>query len=366
MKRLPITLLTAGLLLVTAGSAAAAGTVRLSLSLSPLPTAGTMPASRSYFDFSARPGTTVRAALRIANAASTTARLRLYAVDGTTGVTSGAVYLDRTAPRRDVGAWITLGAPPLISVAPRATRVVRFSVRVPRGTRAGDHLGGIVAENTKLLMPGPTGLLRIRVRSLAIVAVVVHTPGGRCSLDVTRAEPALGPYGFQALDLRLRNSGEKLTRATGKLVVTTSGGALVDSEQLRLDTLVPGTSIPYPVRLGRVLRQGRYRAAVVLEGCGTGAGNRRRLDGVERSAARLLVAKTLPFTVSSAELAAMEATGLGGRHRPARGPLTVLLQPATMAATAVALVAVLVALRLLSAATGRHFPFLRAHDRVED
>jgi Bacterial protein of unknown function (DUF916) len=105
-------------------------------------------ASQSYFIAVERPGQMYTNSFRIRNLGKQTGTALLYAVDATTGQTSGAVYLDGSKPRRDVGAWVTLGARS-VTLAPGQSRIVPVTVHVPAGARPGDHLGGIVAERTR-------------------------------------------------------------------------------------------------------------------------------------------------------------------------------------------------------------------------
>src|SRR5439155_18244960 len=103
--------------------------------------------TRSYFVTVAEPGTTFRNSVRVRNTGTRRGTALLYAVDATTGQTSGAVYLEHRMPRHGVGAWITLGASS-VTLAPGRSQIVPITVHVPAaGARPGDHLGGIVDEN---------------------------------------------------------------------------------------------------------------------------------------------------------------------------------------------------------------------------
>ena len=69
------------------------------------------PAKKSktgYFVLAATPGATIRSAVQILNIGDQPGSASLYAVDGTTGQTSGAVYRSRQENRKDVGGWIQL------------------------------------------------------------------------------------------------------------------------------------------------------------------------------------------------------------------------------------------------------------------
>src|SRR6266705_1828981 len=104
------------------------------------------PLTQSYFIFDSKPGIVVKSRVRVTNTGTATGSVSLYPVDATTGQTSGAVYLNQDDPRKDVGAWTTLGAQQL-TLAAGQSQIVSFQVTIPSTVRPGQHLGGIVAEN---------------------------------------------------------------------------------------------------------------------------------------------------------------------------------------------------------------------------
>src|SRR5262249_24888921 len=148
--------------------------------------------------------------------------------DATTGATSGAVYLSRAAPRRDVGSWLRLGVT-RVTLAPGESRIVPFTVVVPAHVRSGDHLGGVVAEN--LAVDGATaaggktgGSFRIRVRHLTIVAVQLALPGKRIE-KVALTGVAFGRMGaYPTLLLKLRNPGTAMLKPRVTVRLTNGKG----------------------------------------------------------------------------------------------------------------------------------------------
>jgi hypothetical protein len=252
-----------GALFLAAPAAALAGDS--SFSLRPLKFDPAVPATKSYFILKLRPGQTISARFVVSNVGTRSGTAFLYPVDATTGQTSGAVYLSRTARRRDVGSWITLGVS-RIRLAPGERRVVSFSLRVPvGGLRAGDHLGGIVVENARLTTGRRSSPLQINIRHLTINAVQVKLPGRAVRTVAIGGVTAGGAHGYQRLFIRLRNGGTEMLKPSGKLVVSDSTGREVANETFRLDTFLPQTQINYPVLLpGQALSPGSYRAAVTL------------------------------------------------------------------------------------------------------
>lgn len=221
-----------------------------------------------YFVLDARPGTVLTRAVRVVNTGTAAGVVLLYPVDATTGQTTGAVYLARRAPRRDVGAWIHLAAGQL-RVAPKQSRTVGFTITVPRTAAGGQHLGGMVAENA-LVTRGAThrrgrGSFRIDVRSLTIVAVQLNLPGAaRERMTLTGVHPG-GAAGRQMLLVSLRNDGNQLTRGQGQLMISDQQGRLVRQTRFPLDTFVPHTQVADPIAVpGRGLPAGTYQATVTI------------------------------------------------------------------------------------------------------
>jgi len=118
------------------------------------------------------------------------------------------------SPRRDVGAWTRLGVKKL-TLGPGEVRDVAVKVRVPKSVSAGEHLGGIVAENTKLKR-GPTksrgrGRFRINVRNLAVTAVQVNLPGPRVrKLSLGSVKSGGSQGGNQTVLVGIANEGNVL------------------------------------------------------------------------------------------------------------------------------------------------------------
>lgn len=224
-----------------------------------------------YFVLDARPGDTLSGRVRIGNSGQKAGDVRLAAVDAVTGPTSGAVYRQRTDRRHDVGAWTQLG-PTHIHLAAGGSREVSFTVHAPAGAVPGDHLGGLVAEDTRLEAKRPVqrgaGRFQIRVRSLTIVAIEVRVAGPRRPSLLPTSLAAGGSAGRQSLLLGLRNNGNVLTKGRGQLTVT-KDGRTVQRSRFALDTFVPRTTIAFPVAVrGKALGAGDYRGTATLHFAG--------------------------------------------------------------------------------------------------
>jgi hypothetical protein len=249
-------------------------------------------ATRSYFVAVATSGTTFQNSVRVRNMGTKGGTALLYAVDATTGQTSAAVYLGRRMFRRGVGSWITLGTHS-VTLGPGQSRIVPISVHVPRGARPGDHLGGIVAENSALTQASGHGALQIRVRHLTIAAVEVQVPGDAATrFDVTGVR-AGGQHGYQYVYLHLKNLGALTTKPFGQVLISSAAGKPVVTRSLKLDAFLPGTAIDYPVLLPKeALSPGKYHATVELTYAASALGYRRAAGQAQT------ISRSYDFTVS--------------------------------------------------------------------
>lgn len=226
-----------------------------------------VPASDSYFVLNVKSGRTIRNEFRISNVGGAAGSALVYPVDATTGQTSGAVYFSRSAPRRDVGAWLHLPVRK-VDLAPGETRVVPFETVVPAHARGGVHVGGIVAEDATQTAAGTTrggGSIGIKLRFLTVVAVEVDLPGPNVArLEIGGIKADRVPS-YQRVLVDLRNTGNLLEKPQLALTITTPGGRILVRRVVQLDSVLPQTRIDYPIYLTRVgLPPGSYTARIAL------------------------------------------------------------------------------------------------------
>ena len=225
-----------------------------------------------YFVYPASSGSVLHGAVAVTNTGDRAGSVKLYSADATTGATSGTVYLTDNAPA-GVGTWISLGSHTL-TLKPNQRTTVPFTVHVPAGAKAGDFVGGIVAE-TVLQRQGPQSAnktnVQIKVRNLSIVAVEVNVPGPRVSKFTIGNVTVGGSKGRQEVFVHLANDGNILAKPKGSITIQTLTGTAIQTISFRLDTFLPHTAIDYPVQLKKALAPGTYIGSVRLTYPGTGA-----------------------------------------------------------------------------------------------
>jgi hypothetical protein len=220
-----------------------------------------------YFVYDAKPGTTIEGKIAVSNNGDRGGVVKLFATDATTGQTSGTVYKTSGEKPKDVGIWLTLPAATM-RLGPNERRVVPFTVHIPAGAAAGEHVGGIVAEtaqqSTGTHSKGKTNV-QITVRNLAIVAVQVNVPGPKVAKLAIGAVTAGGRKGYQQVFVHLTNTGNVMAKPSVTLSVADNEGASVLNERYQLDTILPHTAIEYPVNVSKqALGAGTYSTKVEI------------------------------------------------------------------------------------------------------
>ncbi len=228
-------------------------------------------ATGGYFTLKAQAGETLKDAVLVANPGTVPVKLLLYAVDATSGQNGGAVYLNNDDPRKDVGSWITLDQT-TVDVPPQKQTTVNFTMNLPKETRSGQHLGGIVAQlvqggNATALAPGQQSAgFGITTVTRALTAMLVDVGGqpSAPSLKITGAQIA-EVDGLPTLTLSIQNDGTALVKPQGSVTVVDAAGKTVMSNPLALDTLVPQSAIAYPVQADPPATPGTYKVHATLD-----------------------------------------------------------------------------------------------------
>jgi hypothetical protein len=244
-----------------------------------------------YFVYVLAPGSVQQGGVIISNSGTATGVVKLFAADATTGRTTGTVYLtDRKATK--VGAWISLSSTSL-TLKPGEHQTVRFTVRVPANAKAGQWVGGVVAETSRQVT-GPKSKqkasVQIKIRDLTIVAVQVNVPGPPVINFKIGGVTTGGQRGFQEVVTHIENTGNLLVKPTGSVTVLNKQGKTLQVLTFKMDTFLPETAIDYPLLLKKALPPGDYSALVKLS-----------IPGVSGTATKLVTAHP-SFTISKSDV----------------------------------------------------------------
>jgi hypothetical protein len=243
---------------------AAAPSAGAVLTVSPAHPDASVASGKAYFVYTLAPGGSRTDEVSVVNTTDSTISAWVDAVDGVTSIRTGAVYSARTVAAWRAGAWVR---PHVVSVtvAPHMQTTVMFTVNVPAGASAGDHLAGIAFESKQggSRSAGITTVLR------SVVAVQVRVPGP-AAFQLHLYSAAVGPLstsGASGVTLDMEDVGGLLGKP--QLEVNIDGPAGYHrADSVRLDTMLPGDRIMDEILWPDVLAAGEYRLSVTEVGSG--------------------------------------------------------------------------------------------------
>jgi len=209
------------------------------------------------------PGGMVRGAVRVSNLSRRAMTVRLQAADIGNAANGGADF--RTGTLARAGRWLTLSANE-VRLAPRSSRRVGFTARVPAGAAGGSHYAGVVAIDAADLAPPParkaaegeqTGTIQ-RINRMA-VPVSIRLPGPvRRSLALSGAALDVRA-GQTTLRLGLRPGGTAFLPGARIRLRVVRDGRTVFGHRAGLGQMVPGSAIDYGIPWRGRPTEGEYR-----------------------------------------------------------------------------------------------------------
>jgi hypothetical protein len=250
------------------------------------------PTTRAYFIRSVPRGGAFADSVIVTNSGAKAVTLRVYPVDGLTGATSGVVYGNRQDKLHGAGLWVT-PATTTVTVPANSQLNVGFTLHVPNNATIGQHLAGLALEDVRA--GKSAGRFSVTEVLRTVVGIEVTVPGPsllHLNLESFAIAPIQGTT-YPSVVINLANTGTNLCKPTLAVALTGPGG--VQRATRRLDTVLPGSSIPYPFVWPHSLSAGNYTANITATGCGP----RQVLHGTASLGAKL-VNSTVPASVTHA------------------------------------------------------------------
>jgi hypothetical protein len=106
---------------------------------------------RAFFNYLSSPGGQLSDHVAIANVSGGPLTLRVYATDAVSASGGGIGYLPASAKPTDAGTWLSVGSLDDVghlTIAPGATSILPFTMKVPAQAAPGDHTAGLVVSLT--------------------------------------------------------------------------------------------------------------------------------------------------------------------------------------------------------------------------
>lgn len=227
------------------------------------------PSTRAAFTYDAAPGETISDAVRIANFSDQPLTLSVYATDAFNTDEGNYDVLAADAEADDVGSWVHLDQG-TVTLAPRATADVPFTLTLPENASPGDHAGGIVASLSTAAVDASGNEVKVDNRVGARIYLRVDGPL-RPELTVTELDLAYdgtaSPVGTGTAHVRytIENTGN--VRLAAEQVLTLSGPFGLASTEVDLEDvpeLLPGSILRLEAPDAEVRPTGRLTAELEL------------------------------------------------------------------------------------------------------
>jgi hypothetical protein len=214
--------------ILPAAAVVAAGPVgngRFGLTPAPDSNGGAAP----YFTLTVAAGHSATRTALLSNLGSASEKLRVSRSTGVTAVNGGSAFSRSFQRCSGAGCWVT-GLPGMVTLSPRTSVKLPFTVHVPPGTADGQYLAGITAELARrppAVKVGSNGKATARaviIEQVTVAVVVTVGPLARLTTrlrirDVSGA--AIGPVA--RLSIALDNTGQTFARGTGWATCTVAG-----------------------------------------------------------------------------------------------------------------------------------------------
>lgn len=260
LRRVLAVLAVASLTVAVAPAAAAAEPDPKALTWTVQPATASGPDQRRWINASLDPGQAVTEHLAVRNFSRTAVAFSLKAADGYLTDKGRFNMLSSDRQSVDGGTWIDVQE--RVTVGPNETRVVPFTITVPKGATPGDHPAGIAATVTST---GGT----VSVESRVGFRVMLRVNGSaRAALAVrgltTTYTPSWNPFAGGTVRVRytVENDGNVWVSGTGRVAMSDLLGRTSHDATDAIEELLPGGSRNVQTRADDVWALARLRTTV--------------------------------------------------------------------------------------------------------
>ncbi len=231
-----------------------------------------VPNGAQYFTLHLAPGGTFTGYVSVGNTSPAPATVDVYSVNAATGITSGTVYLNQNSPERTVANWVV---PAVSSVFLQANQYVKvaFTVKVPLNATPGDHLAGIVVQNSKPVVTTNHNFGVITVARAAVGVLIVVPGPAAFKLAITGA--AIVPTsatGTASVQVDLNDVGNLYGDPTLSITLSGPNGyhqtvpvlPCIPAKEYcgQLSTILPDNPIPFDFPWPAALEPGEYTISI--------------------------------------------------------------------------------------------------------
>ncbi|GHD62748.1 hypothetical protein ACFQL8_31925 [Streptomyces goshikiensis] len=205
-----------------------------------------------HFGYALKAGARIEDSAVIHNESDEARTFHVYGADVSNAAGGGLAPAQEGQRMRAVGAWLKLDSEATVTVRPKSSATVRFSLAVPDGTPPGSYLGSLV---TALRTPAVSGQVNTETRIARLVQLTVP---GTADLQVSLTELEHRPAGGdEEFTVTVRNTGNVLYTFAGTLNVTGGGSTRTVPLTPTGIYVIPGGSATITGRLAGLPALGR-------------------------------------------------------------------------------------------------------------
>ena len=244
-------------------------------SVFPTPQPGKAP--RPFVQSVLTPGKVYVDSVTVANYTAAPLTFHIYGSDAINTSGGGLSLRRRTDVQKDIGKWISLPYS-LLTVPANSSKEVPFAILTPPQATPGDHVGGIVAEQTKgtTSQSGSVPITVIQAVGVRVYGRVIGPlhPGlslrqVTLSLNSSAATQFGGSVGAH-VGFTVVNSGNTVLSPRASVELSTPFGTAAQ-RRFNLNQLLPGSSVPFSISFPSVSPYGHLRAEVHVTSARTSA-----------------------------------------------------------------------------------------------
>ncbi len=234
----------------------------VSFGIRPVRSAPDTAPDRSYFTVTLEPGAQANDVAVVVNGSNDRVNLILYAAEGITAINGSVAFAGADGGGSGTRDWLSTSVSE-VSLAPRESTQVPFTISVPSDALPGDHVAGWVVEGPP--KAGSSEGVALTVLERVGVAVVIRVPGPVQEQLIVGTMCLNQESGSHYVEITVGNAGNVLTTAEGSLRIDTEGQEPVFDVPIELGSIVPGDTTLYRADLPAALLDGDYLATTALQ-----------------------------------------------------------------------------------------------------
>jgi len=219
------------------------------------------PLTKSWFIYTLESGETKKGKVDVINSSNEPQDIKIYPVDAVTTQDGAFAPEPEDKEKIDVGAWITLSESE-VSLRPKETKTIKFTLKVPENAEVGDHMGAIIAQNKKIPEAEEGTGMRIVTRVGARIYLTV--PGELIKkLEFEKFTWKLEDRQV-TFYLDLANKGNVRLSPKGEIEIKNIFGKVIDKIEITEREVFPRSTIIVPIKWEKRPFFGKFTAMATV------------------------------------------------------------------------------------------------------